>query len=414
MTDGKLELDVRCNRAHLPVEAPGTSFVYVSIRATKEAENEVRYNPRSVHLIHCIDVSGSMAGEKLDTAKEVALRRARKDLSPDDLVSLVTFTDNANVVIPMRRVGEISGELENRIKALKIGSLTNIYEGIEKAADIARGSPPGYVRRVLLITDGCATTGVTDSTSIIELARRVAKAQSLVVDVIGIGAEYDHDLCQETASAANGSLMHAATPKDIEGLSKTALDRYKGTVVDQLQPLYVRLLGSGGGNVSVEGIIQVSPEVKSIVPDKRGDTYSCQLGPLSVGSPYALAIRLTTSGYPTGTSSVASIEIGDLQRQVEIDFTNNLAYLQAESNGVPRVAYMIGSRIAEIADALASGDKRKESDGLKQLDSILAVPGVLDIVRNDLVLSALVARYHQSKTVVDERTKLDTMSRVFI
>ena len=113
-----------------------------------------------VDLVICLDVSGSMRVKKLDMCKQTLMLLLR-ELHHDDRFSLISFSDEAKVEIPICKVNE-----EQKLKAmhtiehLHVRGRTNISSAISLAAQVVNGvSSPNKVRSVFLLTDGCANVG---------------------------------------------------------------------------------------------------------------------------------------------------------------------------------------------------------------------------------------------------------------
>src|SRR5215831_7621193 len=77
-------------------------WVLVRLLAPAQAA-DARRPPLAV--VPVVDVSGSMAGPKLDAVKH-ALTRLIDHLVPSDFVGLVSFGDVANVVLPVTEVSQ--------------------------------------------------------------------------------------------------------------------------------------------------------------------------------------------------------------------------------------------------------------------------------------------------------------------
>jgi Ca-activated chloride channel family protein len=84
-----------------------------------------------------IDRSTSMEGEKMDVVKGAASQLVRA-LRPQDIFSVVAFSDRAEVIIPAAFQVD-RAKLENRIQMIQNSGATEIYQGLE--AGLQR-SPP--------------------------------------------------------------------------------------------------------------------------------------------------------------------------------------------------------------------------------------------------------------------------------
>jgi Ca-activated chloride channel family protein len=155
-------------------------------------------------LTFVIDTSGSMEREgRLELVKE-ALRLLVDGLGRDDTVAIVTFGDDARVLLEATRASD-----EDRILAvideLRPGGSTNLEAGLRLGYDLARSSlTENGVDRVVLASDGVANVGLTDPESILGAIRRDAEAGIELISVgVGMG-NYNDTLLEQLADQGDG------------------------------------------------------------------------------------------------------------------------------------------------------------------------------------------------------------------
>ena len=83
--------------------------------------------PLNVCLV--LDRSTSMQGTRMDMVKTAAIELIRK-LRPEDIISIVAFSDRAEVIIPSGPIRN-PAELETRIQMIQTGGATEIFYGLE-------------------------------------------------------------------------------------------------------------------------------------------------------------------------------------------------------------------------------------------------------------------------------------------
>ena len=82
--------------------------------------------PPTVYCI-VIDRSTSMAGERMDMVKSNLMQFVRQ-LRPQDLIIVVTFSDRAEVVVPLSRVAD-ANRMDQQIAMISTGGSTKSSMG---------------------------------------------------------------------------------------------------------------------------------------------------------------------------------------------------------------------------------------------------------------------------------------------
>ncbi|MBI3964410.1 MAG: substrate-binding domain-containing protein [Chloroflexi bacterium] len=108
-----------------------------------------------------IDVSGSMAGAKLQQAKEGA-RRFLDSASPATHVGLVVFSSQVTVRVPIGPLPQTRFAIAEAIDRLQAAGGTALYEAVHRGVNLAdtyTGVPGEAIRGVVLLSDGEANAG---------------------------------------------------------------------------------------------------------------------------------------------------------------------------------------------------------------------------------------------------------------
>ena len=159
--------------------------------------------PLNIALV--IDRSGSMEGEPLEYAKR-ACSYVVDLLEPNDILSVITFEEQADVIMPARRVVNkaLVKEYINRIYA---GNTTNLYDGLMLGCQqVASVKSQNTLNRVLLLTDGEPTAGTKDYSGIIgQVAEQ--KARGITVTALGFGPDYNEELMTGIARRVRRQLL---------------------------------------------------------------------------------------------------------------------------------------------------------------------------------------------------------------
>jgi Ca-activated chloride channel family protein len=209
---GALRFEARPNLSRIQPGQPATLFVRLEFAAGEfEVENR---SPLNVAIV--LDRSGSMSGEKIEQAKQAAIRVV-EGLQASDRVAFVFYNHEVETPIPSRRCSNPRG-ITRIVENLDADGYTNLGGGLREGYKQARESvDPELVSRTILISDGLANRGETDPEVLSTWARRQYE-EDLSTSTIGIGTDYDAALMEKIAVAGNGGYYYVQTPESINDI----------------------------------------------------------------------------------------------------------------------------------------------------------------------------------------------------
>jgi Ca-activated chloride channel homolog len=166
-----------------------------------------------LNLAIAVDTSGSMAGESIAYVRE-GLYRMLDDLGADDRVSLVSFDDDAIVVV--EALAGDDPELTLAIGSLQADGRTNIYDGLRVAYErVEAHADPTLQNRVILLSDGEATTGITSDTRLVEMSAAY-NAEGYGLTTIGMGEGFQPELMRDLAEKGAGAFYFLEDPSAVQ------------------------------------------------------------------------------------------------------------------------------------------------------------------------------------------------------
>jgi Ca-activated chloride channel family protein len=184
--------------------------------------------PMDVSLV--IDTSGSMAGAKIENARRAA-NLLVDDLSDGDIVSIVSFNDDARTIVePTTLSTETRRTLKAKIAQLQPNGSTNMFDGLGLGeSHVARAPVTHAVRRVVVISDGIANVGPSSPEALGALAERGLRFHAQVTS-LGVGTDYDERTLNALATRSTGRLYHLSEPKEMPSLVEHELALLRSTV----------------------------------------------------------------------------------------------------------------------------------------------------------------------------------------
>jgi Ca-activated chloride channel homolog len=382
------------------VQEGGRTFLQVGLQAIQgEAP---RRPPLNVALV--IDCSGSMGDEeKLEYAKAAALQLVDR-LRPEDVVSLVTFDDQARLRFPAQRVRDRS-RLRQVIASLTPGSGTNIYAGLSLGHQEARKHAAAEtVSRVILLSDGEVTAGVSD---VRQFQRLVAADvdRDIQTTAVGMGVQFNEELMLAVARDGKGNYHFLRDGADAQRVFAKELEELTHVVAKAVR-LRIRL-ADGVGLVRVLGAAtlsdvqarQVRAEEKKIdrkVADELGIATDRQRQPEEPG------LKLLIPGFYRGDHHVVMLELdippGRGQRKVAdvfLKYKDLVGRTNRETQTSVAITYtlrrdemiasvdrnvkknLLGFQTGEaLAEAAALIERGRIAEAIRRIDERMVVLGV--------------------------------------
>ncbi len=205
-----VRIDARLDHSLLRANAPTTAFLKVGLNPGSVRIEEER---PAVSLAIVIDRSGSMSGEKIETAKQAVIQAIGR-LRDGDRVALISYSQDARIEIPLERVGDVENAIY-RISNIRSGGNTAIYSAVNLAASqLRREEDRNAFRRILLLSDGLANVGPSDPVDFSRLGRALMR-EGISVSTVGLGMDYNEDLMAGLSMASEGNTYFAENYRDL-------------------------------------------------------------------------------------------------------------------------------------------------------------------------------------------------------
>ncbi len=233
-------------------------LVYVLLDFGAKPLSQKSYQ-RPMNLTLVLDRSTSMHGERMEMVKDNAIRLV-KQLNSNDIFSIVTFSDRAEVLIPPSKVSDIN-LLESKISRIQTGGATEIFQGLDAGiAQIRQNRRPTYLNHLILLTDG-RTYG--DEQACLDLAKEVAD-EGIGISGLGIGDEWNDKFLDQVAGISGGVCMYISAPKDLRKFLEAKYRHLEQVYGEQLS-----LQLNENSRVTLQYAFRIYPEPAPLVLDTQ-------------------------------------------------------------------------------------------------------------------------------------------------
>jgi Ca-activated chloride channel homolog len=184
--------------------------LYLMARFTSgPAPQDASRRPLNLSLI--IDRSGSMAGDKIDYTRQAA-QFLVQNLSISDMLSIILYNDKVETLLMPEKV-QRKDVISQKIAGIKAGGTTNLSGGwLEGCTLVAKNLNDDCVNRTILMSDGLANRGVTDSQQLIKLAQQKYE-DGISTTTMGLGTDFNEDLLMDMANAGGGAYYFIESPE---------------------------------------------------------------------------------------------------------------------------------------------------------------------------------------------------------
>ncbi|WUS97055.1 von Willebrand factor type A domain-containing protein [Streptomyces sp. NBC_00708] len=196
------------------------SLVRVGL-ATRAAPSNTERPPAALTFV--VDISGSMnSPDRLGLVK-TSLGILTDELRDDDSISLVTFSDEAETVLPMTRLSGHRSKIREAVDSMEPAASTNVGAGVERGYEEAvEGRRTGASNRVVLLSDALANTGDTEADDILERIEKARRAYGITLFGVGVGSDYGDAFMEQLTNKGDGHTTYIA---DEEQARKVFVDQ---------------------------------------------------------------------------------------------------------------------------------------------------------------------------------------------
>jgi Ca-activated chloride channel family protein len=248
-----------------------------------------------INLCLVIDRSTSMAGQRMNQVKAAASAIAER-LEPEDSISIVAFSDFADLILPTESVIN-TNLLRSRISQISTGGATEIQQGLRLGLqELYKSKDDSAINHLILLTDGHTYGDEADS---IQLSHQAA-GNGISISALGIGHEWNDVFLDELVASSGGTAAYLESSEQvISHLEQCVrgLDRAFANGLHLAMTLPARF--------EVRSIHKLSPSPSPI----QWSYDSMPLGTLQHGLPLTVLVELAIHPHTAGMTARLGVEV---------------------------------------------------------------------------------------------------------
>jgi len=299
--DQSSSLSLRALASHRTLLAmPEEQAFYVLLSITAASDLPAARLPLNLCLV--LDRSTSMQGMRLQQVKE-ATRQIVDKLHPEDALSLVVFSDRAEVLLPSKSNVD-KAVAKSVASTIQPGGGTEMLQGLLAGLrEVERSRSDTSVNHIILLTDG-QTYG--DEQACREQAELAGRRQ-ISLSTMGIGSDWNEDLLDQMAALSGGASTYIDSPRRVVDIFRDTV-RNLGMVVARELVMTV----NPRSGVRLHEAFQITPHIRRL--EVRGERIV--LGPLGTDQGKAVLMEFRVQGLPLNEQRLMRVTVeGDVPGQ---------------------------------------------------------------------------------------------------
>jgi Ca-activated chloride channel homolog len=288
-----LQISIGLSRDTLSV-SDQEQLIYMLVEVTADQQQKDRQNQHPLNLCFVVDRSTSMNGERLQRVKEAVIHIFEK-LTPKDVVSLVSFSDRADVVIAATDNTNLR-LLRSRINSINSSGGTEIYHGLAAAyRQLNTVNLSRYNNHLILLTDG-HTYG--DEEQCLQLAQEMA-TRGIGLSAFGIGTEWNDQFLDNLVTPSGGRSDFIETAEQV---LQYLQERIQG--LGTVHARNLRLLSHFSQTAQIAYGLKITPFAQPLL-----NSDEIKLGDLEGRSPLSFLLEVRVAPQPRETRVRLPLEL---------------------------------------------------------------------------------------------------------
>ncbi len=239
-----------------PLEEEQVIYVLSEIYAPHGIDEQMDNRDVHLNLTLVIDQSKSMDDGGRMRRVIAAAQTIITELGNNDVISIISFNDRANTVIPATRVDDIIS-LRARVGMIKPRGGTEIYQGLQAGViENRKFLNSKMVNHIILLTDG-RTYG--DEDKCLALAKQAA-AEGIGISAMGLGDEWNDQFLDQLVTFSGGTSTYIKSVHMVSNFMELQLRSLSNSFAERMMLSIVT-----SPDVTVEMAFKISPNPQPLV-----------------------------------------------------------------------------------------------------------------------------------------------------
>lgn len=279
-----LKIEVTSSRNQIN-QSDSQQVLYLLVEASPPQYVTEKQQPLNLCLV--IDRSTSMQGERLRSVK-AAVNLIVEKLSSEDNISIISFSDRADVVVPGGPVAN-KNLINGRVRNITASGGTEIYQGLNAGfQELKKVKLSDYTNHLILLTDG-HTYG--DAKECLDLADRASLA-GIGFSAFGIGTEWNDQFLDQLVAPSGGQSGYIESPRKVIDFLR---DKIKG--LGHIYAQNMRLKNEFPRTVSINKGFKLVPFAQPL----SFDDHEIRLGDIEGRYPISILLEIAIDPQPIET-----------------------------------------------------------------------------------------------------------------
>jgi Ca-activated chloride channel family protein len=216
--DPSIPLSAPLDTQHgVDVNQPQTILEIPSAPVIEGIQGLWQQTKKPVDLIVVMDISGSMEGDKITTARSSLLQFVQK-LDDRDRLRIDLFSSNVSTLTPLTPIGEKRQQVLDSVSGIFEQGSTSLYDAVSHAyQDLQTEGDPKHIRAIVVLSDGQDTVSATTLQEVVDQIKATENegGNAIKVFTIAFGSDADKVTLKAIADPSGGK-QYDSSPENIQ------------------------------------------------------------------------------------------------------------------------------------------------------------------------------------------------------